>query len=70
MEGGSSVVTLITYGILGIVMLAILVLTVRALRLAVGLVSLTLADMLGRWPPVRRWLERWAARHAAKRTDR
>jgi hypothetical protein len=61
MEGGSSILTIITYGILGIVILAILVLTVRALRLAVGLVSLTLADLLGRWPVARRCLVRWGA---------
>jgi hypothetical protein len=69
MEGGSNLVLYLTYAILGVVLVALLVVTVRTLLFALGLLALPLADVLRRWGPGRRWLERWAARGAVRDPD-
>jgi hypothetical protein len=66
MEGGSVILKFITYGILAFIILGMIALLIRTLTLALGFLSLPLADALQRWRPTRQWLARRAAR---RRTD-
>ena len=62
MEGGSTFIEFITYGILAFIILGMIALLIRTLTLALGFLSLPLADVLQRWRPTRQWLERRVAR--------
>lgn len=63
MEGGSTVIEYITYGILALIILAMIALLMRTFTLAIGFLSLPIGEALQRWAPTRRWIERRAARH-------
>ncbi len=58
MEGGSTIIEYITYGILALIILAMVALLVRTFTLAIGFLSLPIGEALQRWGPARRWIER------------
>ena len=66
MEGGSTLIEILTYGILALIILAMIALLIRTLTLALGFLSLPLAEALQRWRPTREWLERREARRNAR----
>ena len=66
MEGGSTILKFITYGILAFILLGMIALLIRTFTLALGFLSLPLADVLQRWRPTRQWLERRARRRSPK----
>lgn len=70
MEGGSAILKFITYGILAFILLGMIALLIRTLTLALGFLTLPLADALQRWRPTRQWLERRAARRGPKADER
>jgi uncharacterized protein (DUF58 family) len=61
MEGGSTVIEVITYGVLALIILGMVALLVRTFTLALGFLWLPLSDALQRWTLTRRWVERRAA---------
>ena len=70
MESGSTLIEILTYGILAFVILAMIALLIRTLTLALGFLSLPLAEALQRWRPTREWLERREARRNARLSNR
>lgn len=58
MEGGGSVINLISLAILAVVLFALAWFAVRTVMFALGFLSLPLAEALARWPAARRWMER------------
>jgi|RhiMethySRZTD1v2_1073278.scaffolds.fasta_scaffold05356_4 hypothetical protein len=63
MEGGSRFVEWLTYGIIAIVLFAMVYFLARTLKLTMGFLSLPLSDVLQRWRFTRRWFERRTDRH-------
>ena len=53
MEGGNAFIEYVTYGIVALVVLAMIALLIRTLTLVIGFLSLTLADAFNRWRPAR-----------------
>ena len=53
MESGSKFIEIVTYGIVALVVLAMIVLLIRTLTLVIGFLSLTMADTWHRWRPTR-----------------
>jgi hypothetical protein len=70
MESGSTLIEVLTYVILAFVILAMIALLIRTFTLALGFLSLPLAEVLQRWRPTREWLERREARRNARLSNR
>lgn len=49
MEGSNAFIEYLTYGIVALVLLAMIALLIRTLTLVIGFLSLPLADALQRW---------------------
>jgi len=53
MEGSNAFIEYLTYGIVALVLLAMIALLIRTLTLVIGFLSLTMADTWHRWRPTR-----------------
>ena len=53
MEGSNAFIEYLTYGIVALVLLAMIALLIRTLTLVIGFLSLPLSDALHRWRPTR-----------------
>ena len=58
MEGGSRFLEFVTYGIIAFVLAVMLYFFGRTLKFVLGFLSLPFSDLLQRWRPTRRWIER------------
>ena len=61
MEGGSRFFEYVTYAIIAFVLAAMIYFLARTLKMTLGFLSLPMSDVLHRWGPTRRWLERRSA---------
>ena len=64
MEGGNPILEYLTYGILGLVALALGILAVRSAWFFLSLLAIPLTETIGRWRPFRGAVERWGERGA------
>ena len=62
MEGGSRLLEWVTYGVMGLVLLALGVLFVRSAWFFLSLLVIPLAETVGRWRPFRGMVDRWGER--------
>jgi hypothetical protein len=66
MEGGSSFVEYLTYGMVGVVLLALGFLAVRTAWFFLSLLAIPFSEAASRWAPARRALSRWGDRGARR----
>ena len=67
MEGGNRFLEYITYGIIAFVLAVMIYFLGRTLKFVLGFLSLPFSDLLQRWGPTRRWIERRPAEGDAAR---
>ena len=64
MEGGNPILEYLTYGVLGLVALALGILVVRSAWFFLSLLAIPLTETVGRWGPFRGAVQRWGERGA------
>jgi hypothetical protein len=69
MEGGNPILEYVTYGVMGLVLLALGVLAVRSAWFFLSLLAIPLAETAGKWRPFRRAVARWGERGARRDPD-
>ncbi len=62
MEGGSPLLEYLTYGVLGLVALALGILALRSAWFFLSLLAIPLTETVGRWRPFRGAVQRWGER--------